>query len=483
MVTYRGDCKTSRGVAATSLAQERHIWLVIATACVGAFMGQMDAGITQLILPVLERDYDAGVDYVSWVSVIYLLVVAVLLPVFGRLSDIHGRKSFYLCGFALFALGSAISGVAPSLDFLIGARAIQAIGSAILGANSVAIIVSVAGNALRGRALGVQAAVQAIGLCTGPAIGGLIVSELNWRWVFWINVPIGIAGAITAFLVIPASQGSANGERFDWWGAALLTPGLAVLVFAISQVGAWGLTSPLFVVGSILACLCLTAFICREIRGAYPLISLTLFRNSSFSLGNIAGMIANAVLFGVFFLVPFTLERAFRDTPLSAGLRLTLVPLMLAVMGPVSGALSDRVGPHILCSVGMMMAAGGLAILYAALDPGSPDLTMLTVSLGVLGVGLGLFLAPNNSAIMGSAPSAWIGEAGSVMNVVRALGMSLGIALTSTILAAQSGHGAAAVQTIDLLPTEMVKSARFVVAAFCGLALLASGVSVVRSSQ
>jgi len=484
MATYRGESvRDERHFPVTAPVQERRVWLVIAAACVGAFMGQMDASITQLILPVLERDYHASVDQVSWVSVIYLLVVAVLLPVFGRLSDIYGRKTFYLCGFAVFVTGSALSGLAPSLGFLICARALQAVGSAILGANSVAIIVSIAGKALRGRALGVQAAVQAVGLCTGPAVGGIIVSELSWRWVFWINVPIGIAGAIAAFLLIPASGGRASGGRFDWWGAVLLTPGLATLVFAINQVGAWGLASPSILIAVALAGVFLIAFIWREERSSFPLISLGLFRNASFALGNIAGMMANAVLFGVFFLVPFTLERAFQDTPLSAGLRLTLVPLMLAVMGPVSGALSDKIGAHILCSAGMMTAAGGLGILYAALDPGSPSLTMLTVALGVFGVGLGLFLAPNNSAIMGSAPPAEVGEAGSVMNVVRALGMSLGIALTSAILASQIGQGAGGFQTIGLLPKEMIGAARFVVAAFCGFALLASGVSVLRSNR
>ncbi|WP_167768246.1 MFS transporter [Bradyrhizobium sp. MOS001] len=474
---------TERHFQATTPTQERRVWLVVATACVGAFMGQMDASVTQLILPVLEHDYRASVDQVSWVSVIYLLIAAVLLPVFGRLSDIYGRKMFYLCGFAVFVLGSALSGLAPNLGLLICARALQGIGSAILGANSVAIIVSVAGERLRGRALGIQAAVQAVGLCTGPAVGGIIVSELNWRWVFWINVPIGIAGALAAALVIPQSGGNASGERFDRWGAVLLTPALGAFVFAVNQVGAWGLASPAVLMAAVLAGVLLAVFAWWEAGNPSPLISLALFRNASFALGNIVGMMANAVLFGVFFLIPFTLERAFRDTPLSAGFRLTLVPLMLAVVGPVSGTLADQLGAHILCSAGMLTAAGGLGLLYIALDPSSPSLEMLTVALGIFGVGLGIFLAPNNSAIMGSAPPSEVGEAGSVMNVVRALGMSIGIAFTSTILASQIAGGAAGVQTIGLAPREMSEAARVVVAVFCGLSLLASGVSVLRSNR
>ena len=157
------------------------IWIIVATVCIGSFMGQLDASITQLVLPALERSFAVSIDEVSWVAVMFLLVVSVMLPVFGRLADIYGRKKLYVAGFLVFIAGSALCGFASDIGWLIAARALQAVGAAMLSANSVAIIVSIAGDRLRGRALGLQTAVQAVGLCAGPTGGGWIVDTLDWR--------------------------------------------------------------------------------------------------------------------------------------------------------------------------------------------------------------------------------------------------------------------------------------------------------------
>src|SRR5262245_18647651 len=162
------------------------VWIIVATVCIGSFMGQLDASITQLVLPALEREFAVSVGLVSWVAVMFLLVVSVMLPICGRLADMHGRKKLYVAGFLVFIAGSALCGFASGIGWLIAARALQAIGAAMLSANSVAIIVSVAGDRLRGKALGIQTAVQAVGLCAGPTVGGWIVDVLDWRWVFWV---------------------------------------------------------------------------------------------------------------------------------------------------------------------------------------------------------------------------------------------------------------------------------------------------------
>src|SRR5882724_10677820 len=162
-------------------------WFVVGSVCVGAFMGQVDSSITQMLLPHLELEFHARLSTVSWVAVAYLLAMAAFLPIFGRLADMVGRKLLYTIGFLLFMLGSACCGLAPNLPVLIGFRVLQAIGAALLSSNSVAIIVMTAGPERRGRALGIQAAAQAVGLSAGPAIGGLLLDVLDWRWVFWIN--------------------------------------------------------------------------------------------------------------------------------------------------------------------------------------------------------------------------------------------------------------------------------------------------------
>src|SRR6188472_2901340 len=178
-------------------------WLVIGTVCIGAFMGQVDSSITQMLLPRLESEFDAKLSTVSWVAVAYLLAMAAFLPIFGRVADIMGRKLLYTGGFLLFVLSSALCGLAPNLPVLIALRVLQGIAAALLSSNSVAIVVASAGPQLRGRALGIQAAAQAVGLSAGPAIGGLVLEILDWRWVFWINVPVGIAGAVMGWFMLP----------------------------------------------------------------------------------------------------------------------------------------------------------------------------------------------------------------------------------------------------------------------------------------
>jgi MFS family permease len=197
-------------------------WLVVGTVCIGAFMGQVDASIAQLVVPELRSAFHARIDEVAWVSIAYLLVVTVMLPIVGRLADMLGRKPLYWGGFIVFVIGSALCGLAPDLETLIGARVLQALGACLLQANSVAIIVAIAGEARRGRALGLQPAAQAVGLSAGPALGGVLISTLGWRWVFWINVPTGLFGAWLGLLVLPRSERRSKvgwfdlGERFCW---------------------------------------------------------------------------------------------------------------------------------------------------------------------------------------------------------------------------------------------------------------------------
>ncbi len=201
-------------------------WFVVGTVCVGAFMGQVDSSIAQMLLPRLELEFDARLSTVSWVAVAYLLAMAAFLPIFGRLADMVGRKLLYTGGFLLFVLSSALCGLAPSLPVLIAFRIAQGIGAALLSSNSVAIVVTAAGPAQRGRALGVLSAAQAVGLSAGPALGGLVLDLLDWRWVFWINVPVGLAGTVLGWFVLPPTQDLPADSRFDWKGAFLIAPAL-----------------------------------------------------------------------------------------------------------------------------------------------------------------------------------------------------------------------------------------------------------------
>jgi hypothetical protein len=247
-------------------------WLVVGTVCIGAFMGQVDSSIAQLLLPRLEYDFGARLSTVSWVAVAYLITMAAFLPIFGRIADIVGRKLLYTGGFLLFVLGSGLCGLAPNLPMLISFRVIQAIGAALLASNSVAIVVTVAGPEQRGRALGIQAAAQAVGLSLGPMIGGLVLATLNWRWVFWINVPFGLAASVIGWFVIPPTADISGKWRFDWKGAVLIMPALAAFIALINEAHVWGVTSPIFLGGGLVTTVFMFLFLCQERGNAEPLI-------------------------------------------------------------------------------------------------------------------------------------------------------------------------------------------------------------------
>jgi EmrB/QacA subfamily drug resistance transporter len=473
MITETTDINSKQDTAKT--------WFIVATVCIGSFMGQLDASITQLVLPALERQFKVSISEVSWVAVMFLLVVSVMLPIFGRLADMHGRKRLYIAGFVVFIAASTLCGFATSLPWLVAARALQAVGAAMLSANSVAIIVSTAGDRLRGRALGIQTALQAIGLCAGPTVGGWIVDTLDWRWVFWVNVPFGIAAIVLAWLIVPQTRATKPGSRFDGLGAVLLVPALGAPMLAINQVGAWGIFS-VGVLGSAAAgAILLAALIVWERRSPDPLIPLSLFRKWAFACGNLTSLLANIILFGLFLLMPFTFERVFNESALCGGLRLTIIPLALGLMAPISGALSDRFGNRALCTCGMLIVVGGLILLTLQLGATAPSLSIITLSLAVVGIGEGMFVSPNNNAIMGSASVAEAGEAGSLMNVTRDLGTSIGIAMAASLLSWKlrlltGGSGS----TFDASNADLASAVRLVVIVLALLGLLAATLSWIR---
>lgn len=456
---------------------ERHPaypWFVIGTVSIGALMGQLDASIVQLLLPALELELDANLDLVSWVAVAYVLTQAAFLPIFGRLADFFGRKLLYIGGFLLFVLGSALCGAASNLSLLISARVLQAIGSALLAANSVAIVVTAAGPQRRGRAIGMQGAAQAIGLSAGPMLGGLLLHEFGWRWVFWINLPVGLAGAVVAWLVLPRTKLTSDEWKFDWPGALLIAPALTFLLVTLNEAHAWGPTAPALIGSGVLAALFITLFISVERRATAPLVELSLFNSPALTIGILTGAIAQAMLFGMLFLMAFVFMRGYQESALTGGLRLSIIPVALGIVAPLSGMLYDRLGPRILTVLGMATCLAAYTLLITALGPSHGDMLLVMLGLAVFGIGQGLFTAPNNSAIMGAAPESFTGEVGGMLNLMRAFGMSIGIAAGSALLSWRlhvlSGSGNT---TITVDPLDLLLAARGVLLFFVGCATIA----------
>ena len=487
-VGHIGPLFAERPPLARLAAWPAYRWLVVGTVCVGAFLGQLDASIAGLVLPTLEEVFGAPVASVEWVAIAYLLTLAALVVPLGRLADLLGRKTLYTWGFVVFIVGSAACGLAPGLGWLVAFRVLQACGAAMLQANSVAIITAAVPRRALGRAIGVQGAAQAVGLSVGPSVGGLLIDALGWQWVFFIAVPFGLLGTALGWLVLPctshaaASEGARESERFDWLGAALLGPAVALVLLGLTYGNTWGWASPWLLLVGLAAAACLVTLWWAEGRSASPLVDPALLQVRTFSLGLLAGLLSYAVLFGSLFLLPFYLERILGQTPAQAGLLLTPVPIALGVMAPVSGALVDRIGPVPPTVAGMLAASA--ALLGLATAPAGP----LAASLGLLallGVGLGLFTPPNNSTVMGSAPAHRLGVAGGVLNMTRSLGTSLGVAATGAVLAVRLAArlGAQVARTIDAPPSALLPALHETLVFLAGLAIGAALLSFARGSH
>ena len=403
-------------------------WLVVATVSIGAFLGQLDASIVTLALPTLQQQFHASLASVEWVALSYLLVLIASVTAVGRLADMIGRKLLYTYGFAIFTLASVGCGLSPSLGVLIGFRVVQALGAAMLQANSVALIATAIPTASLGRAIGIQGAAQATGLALGPTVGGLMIGVAGWRSIFFLNGPVGLIGLVLAWLLLPRTRELAPRVRFDWLGLGIF--GLAVVAFllALNVAGNSGFVTPLLLLGGSAALVGL--FIRRERRTAAALIDLRLFRNLNFTAGIASGLLSYLVLFAVLFVVPFFLEHARHLSATRAGFELGVLPVALAIVAPFAGRARDRIGARIPTVTGMLLVAvllGGLAVVER-----SP--VAVVVLLGGIGAGLGLFTPANNAAIMAAAPREHSGMAGGILNLTRGLGTAIGVAVTGLVL-------------------------------------------------
>jgi EmrB/QacA subfamily drug resistance transporter len=398
-------------------------------------MGQLDASIVTVALPTLQKSFHASVGSVTWVGLSYLLVLVATVTAVGRFADMWGRKLLYVYGFVIFILASALCGFAPDLAALCGFRALQGVGAAMLQANSLAIICLVVPARSLGRAIGLQGAAQAVGLALGPSVGGLLLAVGGWRLIFFVNVPLGVFGAAAALALVPRSQNLAQKEAFDVAGLALFFPAVVALLTAISFGSTVGWGSPL-ILGLFLAATGCTAFFVRHERAVRnPMLDTGLFRHRRFSTGIASAVGSYVVMFGVLLLVPFYLTRGLGFGTARAGLELMALPVMFGVVAPLAGRVADRVGARSLAVSGLAAVAIGLVAL-GALRPGT---TMFLLLLGLVGAGLGLFTAPNNATVMGSAPAGQAGMASGVLNMSRGIGTALGLSLTGLLFSVSGG--------------------------------------------
>jgi EmrB/QacA subfamily drug resistance transporter len=404
------------------------------------------------------------------------------MPIFGQLCRIFGRKQFYIVGFVLFTLASALCGFAPDLLTLVALRFLQGVGGAMVGANSLALVVEATDKSRRARALGMYAAAQAVGISAGPVAGGLLLGTLGWPWVFWVNVPFGLISIVAGWLVLPVTVQQASSQTFDWRGALMLTPALTLAVFALNQVSALGLTSPVLL-GSIGAAIVLIfLFVRQESRTQSPLVDLALLKGPAFLAGALACALSYAMLYGIFFLASFALVSGYEDSPTVAGLKLAIVPISIGVVAPLAGALADWMGTRLLSVAGMAICFAALLALTAVVTEPTPNLWAGFLGLVAFGVGLGVFIAPNNHATINAAPANLAGVAGAMLNLTRILGTVAGVASASAILSwqLQVARGSTERRLAAFSPHHFVEAVAGGLIMLAVFAVIAGAISLIR---
>lgn len=411
-------------------------WIALSVTTIGSLMAAIDSTIVILALPNMLQDLHSDLVKMTWVIMAYIMVSTVLQLTFGRMADMFGRVRMYNLGFVVFTLGSVFCGISPNDDILIAARVVQGIGGAMLTANSMAIITEVFPADQRGQAMGFNAVTWGAGSVLGPVLGGFILAAASWRWIFLINLPIGIIGTLSAYLLLHDIEPNPRHERFDLFGAFSFCIGLVTLLLGVmNSIGA-GWLSPSVLIMLVIAVISFAAFILWERRITYPMLDLHLFSSLHYTFSVLAATFQSLANFAVNFLIIFYLQGVRGYDPLTAALLILPLPVLTSVLGPLGGRWADRDRFHgaTPATVGLALQVASLIVLVF-LTPGTPYLE-LAIALGLMGIGSAIFWSPNTSSTMGAAPRNRLGVASATLNTMRNIGMVCSFALSLAVAAA-----------------------------------------------
>ena len=401
-------------------------WAAVGAVCLGAFMGQLDASIVTLTYPRLQSEFGTGLGAVAWVSMSYLVVLAVLLVPVGRWADRRGRKLLYLYGFGLFSLASAACALAPTLGWLVVGRGFQAVGAALLQANSVALVVlSVPASRVR-IALGLQGAAQAVGLALGPTLGGVLVEAYGWRSVFWVNVPVGLVAILAGVVLLPRSRDLNGRQGADPTGFVLFAAAVVTGLLALSGLSGMPQPSSVVVGLGVVAVVAAAAFWHAERRAVAPLVDIHLLAAGGLGASLAGALLAYLLLFAPLVLYP-SVFAAWGLSAAAGGLVLSCLPTGFAAAAVGANVLHVQASNRqriVVGSLGVFAAVAANVVLWR-----SPDLVAALLLL--MGAFLGLAIPANNAAVMTAVPASDAAAVGGMVNVARALGTSLGVAITA----------------------------------------------------
>jgi EmrB/QacA subfamily drug resistance transporter len=430
------------------LAEENRKWWTLVSVAFALFMIMLDNTVVNVALPSIRRDLGISLSSLEWVVSGYVLSFGVLMLTGGKLADMFGRRRVFVIGLLVFTAASLACGLANGAEFLIAARVVQGIGAAFMLPATLSIITATFPPKERGTALGIWAGVSALALAIGPLLGGLITEHIGWNWIFYINIPVGLAGTAMALVVIRESKDTSREQRLDVPGLATSGVGFFAVVFALIESSRYGWGSAVILGLFVLAVVALAAFVVVESRQRLPMFDLALFRNPTFVGANIVALLVTLAMFGVFFFVSIYMQNVRGYSAVRAGATFLPMTLLIIFVAPLAGRFSDRLGSRGLMAGGMTLTGVSL-LLFARLQPGS-SFWVIFPALVVGGFGMALTMTPMTAAAMSAVPVAKSGVGSGMLNTFRQIGGALGIAVMGAILenrrAAELHAGASGVE-------------------------------------
>jgi EmrB/QacA subfamily drug resistance transporter len=448
------------------LTSEHRKWWTLGAVAFGLFMIMLDNTVVNVALPAIQEDLGVGLAELQWIVAGYALTFAALMLSGGKLADHYGRRLIFVVGLTIFTLASLACGLAESGDVLIGARVVQGAGAALMNPATLSIISATFPAEQRGMAIGIWAGVSALALAIGPLVGGLLTDHLDWSWIFFVNIPVGVAAVVASFLFIEESRDTSEEQRLDLPGQVAGGLSLFALTYALIEANSYGWTSGRILGAFAVAAVALALFVWLERVQRAPMLDLGLFRNGTFAGANTVILLVALAMFGVFFFVSLYMQNILGFSAVETGAAFLPMTILIILIAPVAGKTSDRIGSRWLMTVGMVLIA--VQLLYFSRLGVDENFWDLLPGLLVGGMGMALVMTPSAAAAVRSVPVDKAGVGSAVLNAFRQVGGSMGVAVMGAIIAAEIGDDRSPEAFVDGFSTALVVAALI---AFAGAAV------------
>jgi len=423
--------------ARIALNDDNRRWWTLAAMCFALFMVMLDNTVVNVALPSIQRDLGASLAGLQWTVTAYMLSFGVLLVTGGRLGDLYGRRRVFLVGVVLFAASSAFIGFSQSEAWLVAGRAVQGVGAALMMPATLSIITNAFPPQERGKAIGTWAGVSALALAIGPVVGGFLVENVSWQSIFFINLPVAAGAIAVTLFATHESRDETVVPKVDVAGIATITTGLTALTLALVEANDWGWGSPRITGLFALAAAGLVAFAFVERRTKVPMVDFSFFGARTFFGANLVAFIVSFAMLGMFFFISLYMQNILRFSPLEAGVRFLPTTLMVVVIAPIAGRLSDRIGARPLMTAGMTLVA--VSLLWQSFLTTDSGFGFLLPGFVFMGIGISLVMAPMSTAAMNAVDQSKAGVASGILSMNRMVGGTLGVAVLGAFIGRNGG--------------------------------------------